>query len=153
MIVQTLEKALAQAALSPAMKKGLEWLVANGAKDLPVGRVEIDGDQCFALVQAYDSKTGDLFFEGHKKYIDLQFVAAGAEALGWALTKDAEITRPYVDERDMWLGTVPADKYTMVAMPAGQVAILYPEDAHAPMRAAGAPMPIKKIVVKVAVNG
>jgi len=35
---------------------------------------------------------------------------------------------------------------------AGELAVLYPDDGHAPRLAAGAPSPVFKIVVKVAVE-
>ena len=40
---------------------------------------------------------------------------------------------------------------TPVHLSAGQLVVLYPEDAYAPKLAAGKPSPVKKIVVKVAV--
>ena len=57
---------------------------------------------------------------------------------------------PYDAAKDAWLGTVPAAEITPVRLSAGQLAVLYPADAHAPKRAAGAPVPVSKIVVKVA---
>jgi biofilm protein TabA len=91
-------------------------------------------------------------FEGHRRYIDLQYVVRGEEALGWAPTERATVVRPYNEERDMWLGTVPVADITMVRLSAGQLAVLYPSDAHAPGRSAtGASTPVKKIVVKVAI--
>lgn len=155
MIVTTLDKIAGQAEMTAAMEKALDFLVASQGKELEDGRVPIDGDTVFALVQSYDSKDGpEVFFEGHKKYIDFQYVVSGQEALGWAPTDAATITRAYNAERDMWLGTVPAEVASFVYMPAGQLAILWPSDAHAPMRAAGGvSSPVKKIVVKVAVEG
>jgi len=154
MIVTTLDRIAAQADMTPAMQKALDFLVASQGKELEDGRVEIDGDTVFALVQSYDSKeSADVFFEGHKRYIDFQYVAAGQEALGWAPVDAATITREYDEGRDMWLGTVPAEVATFVYMPAGQLAVLWPSDAHAPMRAAGGvSSPVKKIVVKVSVG-
>jgi YhcH/YjgK/YiaL family protein len=150
MIVASLQELAEQAQLTPAMRKGLDFLVQNQGKELPDGRAPIDGDQVYALVQSYETRTGEITFEGHRRYIDLQYVARGEELLGWAPLAAAEVTRPYNEERDIWLGSVPQDQMTAVHMTEGFVAVLYPSDAHAPMRAWGAPAPVKKIVVKVA---
>jgi biofilm protein TabA len=93
-------------------------------------------------------------FEGHRRYIDFQYVVRGEEALGWAPTERAAVARPYNDERDIWLGTVPSAEMTMVHLSAGQLAVLYPSDAHAPGRSpTGVAAPVKKIVVKIALEG
>ena len=39
---------------------------------------------------------------------------------------------PYDPAKDAWLGTVPTDEITPVRLAAGQLAVLYPTDAHAP---------------------
>lgn len=151
MIVGTLDQIAQQANLTPAMRQALDFIRQAQGQDLADGRVPIDGDRVYALVQSYDSRTGDMVFEGHHRYIDFQYVVRGEEALGWAPAERATMIRPYNEERDMWLGTVPAEEITMVHLAAGQLAVLYPTDAHAPQRSAtGIPAPVKKIVVKVA---
>jgi beta-galactosidase beta subunit len=47
---------------------------------------------------------------------------------------------------------VPAGEATPVRLAAGELAVLYPEDGHAPRLAARSPSPVFKIVVKVAVE-
>lgn len=154
MIVANLQEIGKQVALTDAMRKGLAFLRENEGKVLEDGRIVIDGDRVFALVQSYDSKANpEVMFEGHRRYIDLQYVSKGEEAIGWAPLEAAAIVRPYNDERDMWLGTVPAEQATFVYLKAGQLAVLYPSDAHAPQRAAGGVSShVNKIVVKVAVE-
>jgi YhcH/YjgK/YiaL family protein len=60
------------------------------------------------------------------------------------------ITETYDIEKDACLGTVPKDEITPVYLQAGQLAVLYPEDGHAPKLAAGSPSHVVKVVVKVA---
>jgi YhcH/YjgK/YiaL family protein len=61
------------------------------------------------------------------------------------------ITEAYDAEKDFCFGTVPAGKWTPVSLQSGQLAVLWPEDGHAPKLAADAPSAVMKIVVKVAV--
>ena len=151
MIVGTPDAVERQSMMTPALRKALAFLRSADPDALAVGRVEIDGDRVYALVQEYESKPGGVqWVEGHRRYIDLQYVAKGQEAIGWTPIENAEVTRPYDEARDAWFGTAPAAEVTMVRMRAGQVAVLYPTDAHAPMLADGEPVQVKKIVVKVA---
>jgi len=57
----------------------------------------------------------------------------------------------YDEVKDVYLGRVPPGEMTSVRLSAGQLAVLYPTDAHAPRIAAGEPGTVKKIVIKVAV--
>jgi YhcH/YjgK/YiaL family protein len=90
-------------------------------------------------------------FECHRKYIDVQYIVSGEETIGWAPIELMSVTEAYDLEKDICFGIVPAGKWTPVFLEAGQLAVLYPEDGHAPRLAAGASSPVMKIVVKVAV--
>jgi biofilm protein TabA len=114
----------------------------------------INGTDVFALIQRYESKmvSDDLRFEYHRKYIDIQFIASGEEVVGWAPAERMTITEPYNDEKDVCFGTVRRGEMTQVYLKAGQIAVLYPEDGHAPGLAAVRPSKVMKVVVKVAVG-
>lgn len=154
MIVADLKEAMQQGSFPAALRKGFEWLVQMQGQDIPDGRVEIDDAGLFALVQSYNSKArGDVIrFEAHRKYIDIQYVVSGEEYEGWATLSKIDVTVAYIPEKDVLFGPVAADDITLVRLKAGQVAVFYPTDAHAPMLAIDEPSPIKKIVVKVPVE-
>jgi biofilm protein TabA len=151
MIVTDLEHAQQQVALTPALQKALTFLRQAGSSSLPDGRVEIDGEQVYALVQSYETHRGEPKFEAHRKYLDVQFVAAGEEIIGWALIDRMAVDAPYDEAKDVCLGRVAPTEVTPVRLSAGHMAVLYPTDAHAPKLAAGTSTSVKKIVVKVAV--
>ncbi|OGR45311.1 MAG: hypothetical protein A2X35_03440 [Elusimicrobia bacterium GWA2_61_42] len=152
MIVSDLERASRRIPPGPGVEKALEFLGRPGLRDLPDGRYEIDGERVFALVQRYETApAGEPEFEAHRKYIDLQFLAAGTEVIGWAPLSRLAVTRPYDAQKDVCFGLVTAEERTAVLLKAGQLAVLYPEDAHAPKLAAGAPSQVTKIVIKISV--
>jgi YhcH/YjgK/YiaL family protein len=91
-------------------------------------------------------------FEAHRKYIDVQFMVSGTEVIGWAPLSALAVTEAYDAEKDVCFGLVKQGLWTSVRLGAGQLAVLYPEDAHAPRLAAGAPSQAVKVVVKVAVE-
>lgn len=151
MILDTLANSARYESLNPRFAKAFAWLRGfDGTQAL--GRHDIDGDHCFALVQTYESKPQDkALFEAHRKYIDVQFLHAGRETILWApLATMQEETMAYDAEKDAALWKLTADT-TPLHLSAGHFAILFPEDAHAPCIEWDRPEQVVKIVVKVAV--
>ncbi len=153
MIVADLEHIEHQVSMTPALKKAVDFLRREDIDDLTDGRVEIDGDNVFALVQRYvTARTDTVTFECHRKYIDVQFIVSGEEVIGWAPMKRMTISRVYDAGKDICFGSVPTGKWTSLYLEAGQAAVFWPEDGHAPKLAGRAPSPVIKVVVKVTVS-
>ena len=74
----------AVAALGEKYAKAFEFLRRPDLKDLPLGRQEIDGDRCYAIICENDLKPiGDVQRpEFHKRYIDVQAPITGTELFG-----------------------------------------------------------------------
>jgi biofilm protein TabA len=142
-----------QIALTPSIRKAIEFLRKARGQELADGRVEIDGDTVYALVQSYETIAGsEAVFEAHRRYVDIQYIVSGDELIGWALLERLSVTTPYDEGKDICFGSVPPGDITRVRLGAGQLAVLYPTDAHAPKLAVQKTVPVKKIVVKVAVQ-
>ena len=152
MIIATLEELYNQIPDLPRLKQGLDYLASVRGQSLADGRYPIDGDIVYALVQSYETVLNDenAKYEAHRKYIDVQFIVAGQEGMGWAALSQMAVNKAYNEEKDVVLGTRPLDVATLIKVDAGQAAIFFPEDAHAPKLAVSSPCPVKKIVVKVA---
>jgi biofilm protein TabA len=153
MIVTKLENLSHQVALSPNMSKALEYLKNVQTAGLQPGQIEIDGKNVYVMIQAYETRpaAAEERLEAHRNYIDIQYVAAGEEAMGWAHIDALQNPTAYNPEKDVWYGTLPASGMTLVQVAQGQAAVFFPEDAHAPKLAAAAPVSVLKIVVKVRV--
>lgn len=153
MIVTDLNHIEQQVSMTPALKKAIDFLRKPDIDGLTDGKVEIDGDDVFALVQRYETVMMDVpKFEYHEKYIDVQYILSGEEILGWAPSSKMTTTETYDVNKDVCFGTVPKGQTTPVHLQAGQLAVLFPEDGHAPRLAATAPSRVNKIVVKVQVR-
>jgi YhcH/YjgK/YiaL family protein len=152
MIVTDVKHITCHGDVTLAFTKAIEFLRLRGIHDLPDGKVEIEGDNVFAIIQRYETQEADTpKFEYHRKYIDVQYLASGEEIIGWAPVERMTITDPYDAEKDVAFGTMATGKWTPVYLQAGQAAVFWPDDGHAPKLAAGAPSAVMKIVVKVAV--
>jgi len=131
------------------LKPAFEWLEQHAKETLPEGRIEIDGARLFALPQSYAPRRAeDSVFEAHRRYADVQYIAAGAEMIGYAPTDGLEVHTPYDAEKDAGFYARP-ERYTPVALSAGMFAVFYPEDAHMPCCRLDSDETIRKIVVKV----
>jgi YhcH/YjgK/YiaL family protein len=152
MIFDTLENAARYESLNSRFAKAFAYL-RNVDGTQALGRHDLDGDLCFALVQTYETKPQEkALFEAHRKYIDVQFLHSGRETILWApLTAMAEQTLAYTDEKDAALWKL-VPEATPLRVGAGHFAILWPQDAHAPCIQWDGPAQVFKVVVKVAVE-
>jgi biofilm protein TabA len=133
--------------LGPRFKLGLEYLAGYDAST-PLGRVTLDGDNVFALVQGYEtSLAAGRVFESHRIYVDIQFVAAGEELIFTAPWDRLLVTTPYTAANDAAFYSGPDD--TPLRMRAGDFCLLFPQDGHKPCCQWTAAGPVKKVVVKV----
>jgi YhcH/YjgK/YiaL family protein len=149
MLLDRLEDASRYAALHAGIAAGLEFLRQPGLDSLPDGRHGILGEQLFALVARQQGRGRDPSpLEFHRQYIDIQYVVAGHESIGWLPTADGRrIAIPYDPQRD--IGFFRDRPETWLALSAGMFAVFFPEDAHAPLAGDG---PVHKVVLKVRVR-
>ena len=118
------------AVLPEPLQRAVQFLKDNDLAAHEPGKFELDGDKM--ILQVIDQSTGpreNLRPECHRKYIDVQFLAAGGpERIGW-----------YPDLGDN-------------EMQPGSYAMFFPWDVHIPAIQVGEPAKIRKIVIKVALD-
>ena len=148
MILDTLPNADRYAALHPAFARAFAFLRENDLAALATGRHVIDGDRLYVSIDEREGRGHDgARLEFHRRYIDIQLVIAGAEEMGWRALADCRApSGPFAAEKD--IGFYDDRPDTWLAVPPGHFTIFFPEDAHAPLAAAG---PVRKAIVKVAV--
>lgn len=150
MILDSLATAHLYRPLSPRFSAGLDYLAAFDPATAD-GRYELDGDRLFALVQSYDTAPGtEKRFESHRRYADIQFVAAGTERILYIPVASLTVDSPHDADNDIAFFQEPPAS-TSLLLRAGDFAVFYPQDAHKPGCMAGGRDPVKKVVVKVEV--
>jgi len=150
MVVDTLLNAKLYTSLGAGIATALKYLQEHDVTKLPLGKTPIDGDRMFVLAQDNTTKPyADGVWEAHRKYIDVQFVAAGIEQMGWAPLANLTVTKPYDADADYALFSGAGN---VVTVPTGSFTIFFPSDGHMPGVAVdGQPSLVRKIVIKVAV--
>lgn len=113
------------------------------------GRYDLDNG-VYANVMSYVTKPSSLsIYESHQKYIDIQYMVFGEEIIVTENAKNIQdkIFEEYNLDKDITLYN--CNSGSVQVLQAGDVIILYPEDAHRGAIAVERPMKIRKIVVKV----
>lgn len=152
MIVTGLDYIDHQIPMTADLQKALTFLRLPDIHSLKDGKIELEGDKVFAIVQRYQTiMTGTPKFEYHQKYIDIQYIVSGEEVIGWTPAERIIITEPYDADKDVCFGIVAQEHWIPLRMQPGHLTVLWPEDGHAPKVAAGKPAMVMKIVVKVAI--
>ena len=131
-------------------EKAFEFIKKAISENFDEGKYEIDGDNIYAMVQTYETKLEtECRFEGHEKYIDIQFMVDGCETMGVADIVKVVIETEYNSESDVaFYHNCQTASYCIAE--AGDFLVFYPHDIHRPgMACDNIPENIKKIVVKV----
>ena len=127
----------------------LIFLAETDFTKIDLGRYELDGDNIFYMVQSYDTDPDKTISEGHKKYIDIQFMVEGEEIIGVADIDDEKELTEAKEENDVWFYNCKTEPLTLSA---GKYMVLYPNDLHCPgVATKGKAMTCRKVVVKVKV--
>ncbi len=124
-------------------------------KQAPVGyneRIDL-ADGSFVIEQVYQAKLRpEVFFESHRKYIDVQVIVEGAERMEVEDIGRLTVSQPYLEERDL-IKYADTGAASLLTMPAGNVAIFFPVDGHmSTLQPAVGPVLVRKAVVKVPVD-
>jgi YhcH/YjgK/YiaL family protein len=146
MIHANLENISRYEILHPSFQMAFDFFKTKDLKNLPIGKVEIDGEKIFAIVSEVEAiKPQESKLESHKKYIDIQIPLSAKETMGWAsVGKLKNIAVEYNNQKDIMFFEDVATSY--IAVNPGEFVVFFPEDAHQPCIGEGK---IKKIIVKV----
>ena len=148
MIIGTLSECERYFVFGEGFRKAFEFLRNNDIRKMEPGRHDIDGDNVFILVQEYVSKSVDnCGLEAHLKYADVHYVAEGFEYLGYtSLERAGKPVTEYDPKKDAVFFEKECE---YVLLRKGDIAIVFPEDAHMPQKRALVPALVRKACVKV----
>lgn len=150
MIVTSIENCSRYASLHPQLDKAFSWIRSTDLDSVPTGRLELDGSTLYCMVSDYISKAPEQAgWESHRKYIDIQIVRAGKECIDTADLLTLKEKAAYDEGRDFL--ELEGEAQQSVLLNAGQLVVLFPEDAHRPGIHSDRKnaSPVSKIVIKV----
>ena len=149
MILEDLQQIGRHAATNAGFAKAAQFLAENNYVSLDDGCHEIDGGNIFALISSAPGRGRDkAVLEAHRAYIDIQFCVSGHDEIGIRpLSRCQQISKKYDAKKDIMFFADPPLEW--ITIKDNTCAIIFPEDAHAPMAANGT---MKKVVIKIAVE-
>ena len=111
------------------------------------GRYDVDED-LYYMIQSYKAKSPfEATFESHREYIDIQMVISGEEIIRFDSASKLSLCKEYKPDCERY--SMNKD-YDSVRLCAGELAIVFPGEPHAPsIKAEGADEDVKKLVVKI----
>ena len=149
LVVDRLGNASQYHSLHPALAKAFAFLQRPDLANLEPGKHLIDGERLFCMIsKGPGKKKNEARLEAHRKYIDIQYLIAGRDEMGWRPAADCrEVDQEYDKANDiMFFKDKPQDWFEVAT---GSFIIFFPKDAHAPLISDGQ---LHKAVVKIAVE-
>jgi biofilm protein TabA len=152
MIIDRLEYADRYVALHPQFGAAFRFLRQFDPETAVAGKhslssdEESSADEPFLIIEQTEGRGIEASrVEYHRRYIDIQYVAAGTEVIGWMPTGQCQQPSGEFDpDRD--IGFFEDTPQTWLTVPEGCFAIFFPADGHAPLAGTGA---VHKVVVKI----
>lgn len=148
MIISAIEDLNQYKHLSPRIATAIDWTIKHHKVTFEKGRIDISEDIYVNHEEVAMMPREKKMLEAHRRYIDIHIPLSGIEAIGWAHIKDVKnIIQPYDDKQDIeFYGD---NSQCIIPIKPGQVAILFPEDAHAPCIGIGNH---RKYCIKIAID-
>ncbi|MCL2480024.1 MAG: YhcH/YjgK/YiaL family protein [Treponema sp.] len=149
MIFDSIKNSRLYTGLGSDFKKVFEFINKTNLENKAAGRYPLEGS-VYYLVQEYETKPeSEGFFEAHRKFIDLQYIARGSERHNFTNISALKLKTPYDDEKDF---AAYEGQGNSLVLNRGFFAIYYPDDAHMPnLKAGSAPEKMLKVVFKIPV--
>ena len=151
MIIDNIANSNLYYGLGKRLETALRHLAENDLAQIAPGDYDVDGKAIHMLVRHYQSKPkSDCKWEGHRKYIDVHYIADGIEQFGYANVRQMKQVGDYDEKKDRFTFQGEGFFFTVSK---GVFIITYPEDIHMPCVAPAIPAPVRKIVIKVLMAG
>jgi YhcH/YjgK/YiaL family protein len=148
-IINKLQHAERYFNMHPSFEKAFAFLRRDDLAELPAEKYQIDGERLFCMISKGPGRSrSEAKLEAHRKYIDIQYIIAGTDEMGFKPTADCKVVDTEYDaDKDIMFFKDKPESWTPV--PAGSFVIFFPQDAHAPLVSEGE---IHKAVLKIAVE-
>ncbi|MDR3079230.1 MAG: YhcH/YjgK/YiaL family protein [Rickettsiales bacterium] len=154
MIFDSIEHIRNYRALGAHMGKAIEWIEGVDLASLePKREYPLDGRDVYAFLQEYDTfHSYEKNFEGHLRYMDIQWVISGAEVMEVKLKSgDEKEEVPYDETKDIY--KVRTAEEARILVREGRFALFFPWDLHKPsLSCSYDSRRVRKIVIKVRVG-
>ena len=147
MIADKIENLRLYKNLNPQFEKAFDYMESTDFNNLEMGKHTICGEDVFALFMEYETKDiRECRLEGHRKYIDIQYILEGKEIIGFTSLVGHAPHIPYDAEKDIAFYQAECSPFKLAK---GNFTILFPDDLHMPCVKVEDALKVRKLVIKV----
>lgn len=112
------------------VENALKYLKGLNISESDAGTKRVVNDNFFYSVQSYMTKPAEeCRLESHRRYIDIQIIAAGKESMDLSDISRLSVNEEYNEEKDVTYWKTPC-RMSRVSLGTGDFTVLYPETAH-----------------------
>ena len=133
-------------AVIPGLAEAMEFI--GGLKSFEPATYPLSDGNRILVQQGTTKPVENALAEAHRKYLDIQYIVEGSEAVGWAPLETMTPAGEFNEEKDVGKYT---GSFEFLNIPAGYCYVVYPEDGHMPCVHLNDPTNYTKIVVKLKV--
>ncbi|TVR00079.1 MAG: DUF386 domain-containing protein [Spirochaetaceae bacterium] len=150
MILDSHDYLLTYVPMHARLAEGLTWLHKTDLAALEEGTFPLGDGAVTAMVQVYDTiPAEEARFEAHRRYIDIQYLISGTEAIVWTPVAGLKPTTEYDTAKDIqFFGDHPG---TNLILTPGLFTVFFLPDAHKTRCLVETAGPVRKVVIKVPV--
>lgn len=149
MVFDTLEHANQYYCFGELFQKAFDWIKSTDICALDLGKYEIIGEDLYALVQEYETRTVDeCEMETHIKYIDIHYIAKGCEYIAYA-DKRKMLPANHIGREIPDTVLYEKEYNNKMFMEKGDIMICFLNDAHMPRRIALNKTTVRKVIIKI----
>ncbi|QSH42008.1 YhcH/YjgK/YiaL family protein [Lentisphaerota bacterium ZTH] len=133
-----------------AFRKAFEFL-SGLDPNCEEGRIDIDGDAIFAVVQSYETKSpAESKIEIHRRYVDIQTLLSGTERIFYSDICTLEEIGDFNEEKDCGFYKYNPDTAVELKISPGTFAVFMAEEGHMPcISPQCGSCTAKKVVIKI----
>jgi len=149
MVIDDLRNASLCFGMHKNFRTAFDYLLRTDFTHVANGKYPLDGENVFAIVNRYEPQSAEeLKWEGHRKYIDIQFVASGFEEIGIVGIGEMTHTTDYDEMNDVQFFKGTGEHYHLGEK---MFAVIFPHEVHKPGIAVDGTSQVLKVVIKVRV--
>lgn len=128
MILDKLTNLLESSDHQVSIHKAAQFLADTDFSSYELGKHIVDENMFFFLSE-YDTKSAeDCFWESHQTYLDLHYILAGSEKVGYEQIDRLSVKEAYNEEKDAIFFT--GEVHSTVSLSKGDVLVCFPQDGH-----------------------
>lgn len=134
------------------LERTIQAMLELRAQPFKAGRHPVDGDDIYINAAEYDTKPQEkTVMEAHRAYIDVMLLLEGEERIAVCdIAAAGAVVQDYNAAGDALLAELP-EKVSTEFMRPDDIAVLFPEDCHAPGLNTDGTHRVRKLIAKIRV--